>query len=78
MMLAGSRGTPMTMVTEHPHIVRDDRIPGGEPIIKGTRTPVRLIVEMWWMGMPPEEMLAGLPHLTLAQVFDADHQLLYI
>lgn len=61
----------MTMTTEHLYIVRDEHILGGEPIIKGTRTPVRAIVELWRMGQPPEEMLAGLPHLTLAQVFDA-------
>jgi uncharacterized protein (DUF433 family) len=61
------------MVTEtgHPYIVKDDRILSGEPIIKGTRTPVRAIVELWRMGTPPEEIPAGLPHLNLAQVFDA-------
>jgi uncharacterized protein (DUF433 family) len=61
----------MTVATEHLYIVRDEGILGGEPIIKGTRTPVRAIVELWRMGTPPEEMLAGQPHLTLAQVFDA-------
>ncbi len=61
----------MMMATEHLYIVRDELILGGEPIIKGTRTPVRSVVEMWRMGMPPEEMLAGLPHLTLAQIYDA-------
>src|SRR5262245_33070318 len=65
--------------TEHCYIIRDDRILSGEPIIKGTRTPVRAIVEMWRMGIPPEEIPKRLPHLTLAQVFDAlsyysDHQ----
>ena len=65
--------------TEHCYIIRDDRILNGEPIIKGTRTPVRAIVEMWRMGIPPEEIPRRLPHLTLAQVFDAlsyysDHQ----
>lgn len=44
---------------------------GGEPIIKGTRTPVRAIVELWRLGMPPEEIPVHLPHLTLARVFDA-------
>ena len=57
--------------TEHPYIVRDDQILGGEPVIKGTRTPVRAIVEIWRAGTPPEEIPAGLPHLNLAQVFDA-------
>ena len=42
-----------------------------EPIIKGTRTPVRAIVELWRMGVAPEEVTRHLPHLTQAQVFDA-------
>ncbi len=61
----------MTTTTEHPHVVCDDRILGGEPIIRGTRTPIRSIAEMWRMGMAPEEIPAGLPHLSLGQVFDA-------
>ena len=69
----------MTAATEHHYIVRDDDILSGEPIIKGTRTPVRAIVELWRLGVTPEEVPAHLPHLTLAQVFDAlsyyvDHQ----
>ena len=60
-------------------MVREDGILSGEPIIKGTRTPIRAIVEMWRMGIAPEEIPNRLPHLTLAQVFDAlsyysDHQ----
>jgi uncharacterized protein (DUF433 family) len=61
----------MTTATEHRYIIRDDQILGGEPIIKGTRTPVRAIVETWRQGVAPEEIPTGLPHLTLAQVFDA-------
>ena len=69
----------MTIATEHHYIVRDDNILHGEPIIRGTRTPVRAIVELWRLGVIPEEIPAHLPHLTLAQVFDAlsyyaDHQ----
>jgi len=69
----------MTKDTQHRYIVSDDEILGGEPIIRGTRTPVRAIVEIWRMGTPPEEIPNHLPHLTLAQVFDAlsyysDHQ----
>lgn len=52
-------------------IASDDGILGGEPIIAGTRTPVRAIVEMWRRGERPEEIPAQLPHLTLAQVFAA-------
>jgi uncharacterized protein (DUF433 family) len=61
----------MTTSTNHLYIARDDSILNGEPIIKGTRTPVRAIVEMWRMGIAPEDIATHLPHLTLAQVFDA-------
>jgi uncharacterized protein (DUF433 family) len=69
----------MLNTTEHFYIVTDDRILSGEPIIKGTRTPVRAIVELWRQGSAPEEIPQRLPHLSLAQVFDAlsyysDHQ----
>lgn len=70
----------MPIATEHYYIVRDQDILGGEPIIAGTRTPVRAIVELWRLGVTPEEIPGHLPHLSLAQVFDAlsyyaDHQL---
>jgi uncharacterized protein (DUF433 family) len=69
----------MVQATDNRYIVRDAQILSGEPIIKGTRTPVRAIVETWRMGVAPEEIPNGLPHLTLAQIFDAlsyysDHQ----
>ncbi len=69
----------MLQSTEHCHIVRNSEILSGEPIIRGTRTPVRAIVEMWRIGVSPEEIPQRLPHLVLAQVFDAlsyylDHQ----
>ena len=61
----------MVQSTEYLYVVKDKNILNGEPIIKGTRTPVRAIVETWRMGIPPEEIVNGLPHLTLAQVFNA-------
>jgi uncharacterized protein (DUF433 family) len=61
----------MTTATEHYYIVTDAQILGGEPIVKGTRTPVRAIVELWRQGGAPEEIAGHLPHLTLAQIFDA-------
>ncbi len=65
--------------TEHLYVVADQQILSGEPIIKDTRTPVRAIVELWRQGIAPETIPVHLPHLTLAQVFDAlsyysDHQ----
>jgi uncharacterized protein (DUF433 family) len=53
------------------YIVVDDAIMGGEPVIRGTKTPVRAIVELWRMGILPEEIPLHLPYITLAQVFDA-------
>jgi len=69
----------MAQGTEHRYIVTDTQILSGEPIIDGTRTPVRAIVEIWREGVPAEAIPTRLPHLTLAQVFDAlsyysDHQ----
>jgi uncharacterized protein (DUF433 family) len=65
--------------TKHRYIVTDEQILGGEPIIAGSRTPVRAIVELWRQGIVPETIPTHFPHLTLAQVFDAlsyysDHQ----
>jgi uncharacterized protein (DUF433 family) len=69
----------MAVATNHIYVECDDAILSGEPIIKGTRTPVRAIVETWRMGVAPEDIPTHLPHLTLAQIFDAlsyfaDHQ----
>lgn len=66
-------------VAQHRYIVSDPEILGGEPIVEGTRTPVRAVVEIWRQGVSPEMIPGRLPHLTLAQVFDAlsyysDHQ----
>ena len=68
----------MTTITGNFYITAEANILGGEPIIKGTRTLVRAIVEIWRLGVPAEEIPQRLPHLTPAQVFSAsyysDHQ----
>jgi uncharacterized protein (DUF433 family) len=69
----------MTTATEHCHIVTDRQISDGEPLVKGTRTTVRAVVEIWRTGKSPEEIHQALPHLSLGQIFDAlsyysDHQ----
>jgi len=53
------------------YVTSDPALLHGEPIIRGTKTPVRAIVELWRLGTLPEEIPLHLPHLTLAQVFDA-------
>ena len=58
----------MSRATDHPYIVSDAN---GEPMINETRVPVRAIVELWCVGVRPEEIPDHLPHIGLAQVFDA-------
>jgi uncharacterized protein (DUF433 family) len=69
----------MAIATGHRYVVNDSDILGGEPIVRGTRTPVRAIVKTWRLGVPAEEIPSAMPHLTLTPVFDAlsyysDHQ----
>ena len=56
---------------DHPYITQVADILSGEPTIRGTRTPVRAVVEYWKFGDAPEEIVHKLPHLRLAQIFDA-------
>jgi len=61
----------MATKVEHAYIERVQGIQGGRPVIKGTRTPVRSIVMYHRMGVTPEEIQIKLPHLNLAQIYDA-------
>lgn len=57
---------------EHPYIERRPGICGGEPVIVGTRFPVRSVVtSIYHLGMTPEEMVEAWSYLTLAYVHDA-------
>ena len=51
----------MTAPTQHRYVVQDDQIPSGEPIIRGTRTLGRAIVELWRQGIAPEDIPNHLP-----------------
>lgn len=44
---------------------------GGEPIVKGTRVPVRSIVLAWRRGVAPEEIPTLYPTVKIAAVFEA-------
>ncbi|HET8669369.1 MAG TPA: DUF433 domain-containing protein [Candidatus Saccharimonadales bacterium] len=59
------------IVTDPSLIARSSDVCGGQPVVAGTRTPVKSIVGYYKMGMSVEEILEGLPHLTPAQVFAA-------
>lgn len=56
----------------HPYVHRVKSVCGGEPIIRGTRFPVRSVVTyVFRQGMTPEEMVRKWTHLTLSQIYDA-------
>ncbi len=57
------------IATEHLYIARKET--NDEPVIKGTGVTVRALAEWWNMGAQPEEILLHIPHLTMAQIFDA-------
>ena len=59
------------MKTEHPHIVRVTRPAGEDAVIAGTRISVWFIVRQLRTGDTPEDIVASLPHLSLAGVYDA-------
>jgi uncharacterized protein (DUF433 family) len=53
------------LITQHP------KIHGGCPIIAGTGVTVRRIAAEYKQGLKAEEIVAEIPHLTLAQVYAA-------
>ncbi len=58
--------------TDHPYIVSQAKLCGGSPVIKGTKFPVRSVVNyVLHQGISPEELVKEFSHLTLAQVYDA-------
>jgi len=62
----------------HGRIEINPEIMGGEPVIRGTRLPVELILRKLGAGMSSEEILADHPRLALddiraAQAFAADY-----
>jgi uncharacterized protein (DUF433 family) len=68
------------LVPEHAYIEVVEKITGSQAMIKGTRVPVSIIIGYLRMGETPKSLVDNiLPHLTLAQVYDAlsyyhDHQ----
>jgi uncharacterized protein (DUF433 family) len=53
------------------HITRNPKIQGGEPIVKGTRFPVRSVVfYVVKEGMLPEEVVKEFPQLSLSAIYD--------
>jgi uncharacterized protein (DUF433 family) len=53
------------------HIVRDARILGGVPIIRGTRVPVRAIAFLWHATGDRARILRDYPALRAAEIDEA-------
>lgn len=57
---------------DHPYVVSQKDFCGGSPTIRGTKFPVRSVVNyVLHQGISPEELVSEFSHLTLAQVYDA-------
>jgi uncharacterized protein (DUF433 family) len=57
--------------TEHRYVHKDLTICDGDPVIAGTRIPVRLIYQRAQDGDTMETIRQAYPHLTPAQIHDA-------
>ena len=55
-------------VCTHPYVEETPGVGGGYPQVRGTRTPVRSIVNLWRQTNDLEQVAAMLPHLTREQV----------
>ena len=60
------------LAPKHAYIEVIEKTTGTQAMIKGTRIPVSIIIGYVRMGETPESLVENiLPHLTLAQVYDA-------
>jgi len=60
------------LIVEHSYVAKDPKIQGGEPVIKGTRFPVRsVVIYILKNGMLPEELAKEFPQLKIAAIYDA-------
>ena len=57
--------------TEHPHIVRRMGAAGETAVLAGSNIGVWFIVRQLRTRDTPEDIVASLPHLTLAGIYDA-------
>jgi uncharacterized protein (DUF433 family) len=53
-----------------PYIARTPGVQGGAPVLKGTRTPVRSVVSLFFRTSPDNlsEVQVALPHLSRTQI----------
>jgi uncharacterized protein (DUF433 family) len=54
--------------TEHPHVTRDEQ---GRPLVGSARLQLSVLAEYWRLGWSLDELAAGYPFLTMAEILDA-------
>ncbi len=60
------------LMPKHAYIEVVEKLGGPQAVIKGTRAPVSIVVGYLQIGETPESLVEKtLPHLSLAQVYDA-------
>ena len=64
-------GLHLEGMTEHPYITQTQGICGGRPVIRGTRIPVKVLVQHHRIGDSIDKILEGFPKITAAQFYDA-------
>ena len=57
--------------SDFPRIIRDPRVHGGEPVVRGTRVPVRAIVVAWREYCDVATLLEAYPRLNEPDVREA-------
>lgn len=55
----------------HPHVVLDEAIADGSPVVEGTRVPVRRLFGWHRQGTTVETLLRRYPQLGPARILDA-------
>lgn len=58
-------------ITTFPHIVRVPGVVGGEPVIAGTRVPVRSVVLYFRIYGSMDELHLTFPHVPVAELEEA-------
>ncbi len=59
------------VVIPHPHVVVDESIADGSPVLRGTHVPVRRLFSWHKAGTAVETLLRRYPQLGPARIFDA-------
>ena len=58
-------------ISIHPYVTRKKGVCGGRSIVRGTRIPVRSLIQWYKQGLTIEDVMREFPQLKPSQVHDA-------